>query len=69
MSNASKTVEPRHTYVARTVVSKNGAVIKVTRLELSSDAKDMLRSKSAGINFGLQRSKEAEQTPAGAVPA
>lgn len=46
-SHASK--QGRSLVVAKTVVSKAGAVMRVTKLQLSEEADSMLRSRSRGI--------------------
>ncbi len=52
MSNPNTQRKPQGSFVAKTVVSHTGAVMKVTKLELSKTASAMLRSQSEGIRTG-----------------
>lgn len=49
MSSPEFARKPQSSFVAQKVVSHAGAVVKVTRLELSQEARASLRSQSEGI--------------------
>ncbi|WP_307700643.1 hypothetical protein [Variovorax paradoxus] len=58
MSSLDFDRKPQTTFVGQKVVSHEGAVVKVTRLELSQDARASLRSKSEGIRMASDEKKQ-----------
>ncbi|WP_152033813.1 hypothetical protein [Paracidovorax avenae] len=55
--------------VRSVVISEKGNVVKVTRLELSKEGKEMLRSESSGIRSKRDRRKDALDSEFQAAPA
>lgn len=62
MSSFDFARKPQATFVGQKVVSQEGAVVKVTRLELSPDARASLRSKSEGIRTASDEKKPKVDT-------